>query len=65
MKTKNYSKAKYVKALILSFSLFCCAIIGLAITPNYTCGCGEIQNGTKLTYIINEVSKITIGKKLF
>ncbi len=57
---------KYLKTLILGFSIFCFVIIGLAITPNYACGCGgEIQNGTKLTHIINGITKNTIGKKLF
>ena len=34
----------------------------LGITPNYSCGCGGVENGTKLTYLINGVSKSIIGK---
>jgi len=34
----------------------------LGVTPNYSCGCGGVENGTKLTYVINGVSKKIIGK---
>lgn len=37
----------------------------LAMIPNYACGCGEVENGTKLTYYINGISKAVIGKKVF
>jgi hypothetical protein len=37
-------------------------IVALGVTPNYSCGCGDIENGTKLTYLINSVSKSITGK---
>ena len=39
-------------------------VIGLGITPNYSCGCGGVENGTKLTYLVNGVSKSITGKSL-
>ncbi len=58
---RNISK-KYFAILAITFSM---VIVGLAFTPNYACGCGgEMQNGTKLTYLINGFSKNTIGRKL-
>jgi hypothetical protein len=40
-------------------------VVGLGVTPNFTCGCGEIENGTKLTFLINQVSKAVLGEPVF
>jgi hypothetical protein len=40
-------------------------IVGSGITPNYSCGCGEIENGTKLTRLIDGVSKNIVGNPVF
>lgn len=61
----KYSKRKTFVFVFLSSFIFTLIIFALAITPNFACGCGEIQNGTKLTYLINQVSKTLIGKPVF
>lgn len=52
------------KVILLTAVFFSMVVINLGLTPNYSCGCGGIENGTKLTYWINQVSKTVIGKKL-
>lgn len=52
-------KRKFVFLAVFSVSM---VVIGLGVTPNYSCGCGGVENGTKLTYLINGVSKSIIGK---
>lgn len=54
-------KVTFVIAVVFSMT-----VVGLALTPHYTCGCGDdVEDGTKLTYVINGISKIVIGKKVF
>jgi len=52
------------KAFLLTAIFFSLVVISLGITPNYSCGCGDVENGTKLTYLINGISKSLIGKKI-
>jgi hypothetical protein len=55
-------KRKIIVLFAVLFSLF---VVNLGLTPNYACGCGgEAQNGTKLTYLINGISKSVIGVKV-
>ena len=61
---KLFSKGKQ-KIISLTVVFFSMIIVVLGVTPNYTCGCGEIENGTKLTFLINQVSKNVIGKPVF
>ena len=65
MKQKINMKSRLVKSLALSAVILCVVFVGLAITPNYACGCGEIENGTKLTYFVNQISKNLFGRKVF
>jgi hypothetical protein len=54
------------KRMIILSVVFCSLVVGvLAFTPHVTCGCGQVEEGTKLTMIINEVSQKITGKKIF
>jgi len=50
------------KIIFLTAVFFSMVAVVLGVTPNYSCGCGGVENGTKLTYVINGVSKKIIGK---
>ncbi len=61
---KNVFSNRKRKFFLLTAIFFSLVIAGLSVTPNYSCGCGEIEDGTKLTYLINKVSITVIGKKV-
>jgi hypothetical protein len=63
---KKFISSGKRKIILLTAVFFSLVVIGLGITPNYSCGCGgEFQNGTKLTYLVNQVSKSVVGKPVF
>jgi hypothetical protein len=62
---KKLIRARRRKAILLSAIVFSMVVVGLGVTPNFTCGCGEIENGTKLTFLINQVSKAVLGEPVF
>ena len=65
MNSIKHPRRKTVHFVLLPSFIFSLTFFLLAITPNYAYGCGEIQNGTKLTYLINRISKNITGKPVF
>lgn len=59
---KKLISTRMRKIVVLTAVFFSMVIVALGITPNYSCGCGQVEEGTKLTYIINKVSEKIIGK---
>ncbi len=57
-------KKRIIKGTILSSFLFSLVIVGLAFTPHYTCACGQYEDSSQLTKIINVISKNVIGKPI-
>lgn len=57
-------KKKITKSVVLASFLFSLVIIGLAFTPHFTCACGQYEDGSQLTNIINSISEIVIGRPL-
>jgi hypothetical protein len=55
---------KIIKGLVLCSFVFSLIIISLALIPHYTCGCGQFNDSSQLTHIINTVSEDAIGKPL-
>ncbi len=62
---KKFIASRFGKMILLTAVVFSMVVIHLGVTPNYSCGCGEAENGTKLTYFINMASKDVIGRKIF
>jgi hypothetical protein len=57
-------KNKYIKGITLSLVFFSVVVGVLAFTPHYTCGCGQTEQGTQLTRVINFVSEKIIGRPI-
>ena len=55
-------KRKFTKGLIISSFIFSIIFIGLALTPHYTCACGQYEDGSQLTNVINSVTETLFGK---
>lgn len=55
---------KIKKGLITTAFLFCAMFFALAFVPHHTCGCGQYEDGSYLTHVINSVSETVIGKPL-
>jgi hypothetical protein len=53
------------KALLVVGVLFAGVIVALGLTPNYSCACGAIEDGNKLTHVINVVWKDITGERFF
>lgn len=65
MRSIIFMKTKIFRGLIAGF-VFCFLVISvLAFSPHYTCGCGQTEDGTQLTRIINAVSEKITGKPIF
>jgi hypothetical protein len=59
------SRRKRFWLIFLPSFIFSLTLFVLAITPHYTCACGDKKRQSLLTLIINDISKQIVGKKIF
>ena len=57
-------KGRKAKLLILISVVFVATFATLAFVPHHTCGCGQYEDGSQLTHIINTVAEKTFGEPL-
>lgn len=57
-------KSRFSKIIVLSSFAFLLLIGVLAFTPHYSCACGQYEDGSQLTNIINTFSEKITGEPL-
>ncbi len=49
---RNFLRVGFLPIAFLSI-----LVSALAVTPHYSCGCGKVEKGTKLTIFIDQITK--------
>lgn len=57
-------RKKITRSLVLTSFLFSLIAVGLAFAPHYTCACGQYEDSSQLTHVINSISETLIGKSI-
>jgi hypothetical protein len=57
-------KKNVKKGLVATSVLFFMMIFSLAFIPHYACACGEYEDGSYLTHVVNGVSEKVFGKPI-
>lgn len=57
-------RKRLIKGSLLASFVFSAALFALAFVPHHACACGQYEDGSQLTHIINTVSETLIGKPL-
>lgn len=55
-------KRKGLKSCVLILFLFSTAIVALAFAPHHTCACGQYEDSSQLTHLVNSISEKLTGK---
>lgn len=55
---------KMKKGLLTTAFLFGAMFFTLAFVPHRTCGCGQYEDGSYLTHVINSASETITGKPI-
>lgn len=57
-------KRKAVKSFVSTAVFFAVGVVALAFTPHITCGCGQYEDGSQLTHLVNSASEKLIGRTI-